>query len=289
MTQRHPSRRADDPTRDVVHAFARVNSAALRSLYRTGGADHAIRLVVARSAIAILTAADSAEFNRVVGLGVFEPATEKQLDQLLEPYRQAQVPFMVQLLPAARPPELREWLSKRGLDPGDEWSVLTRDLSDPVEDAPGPEVTRVADEDVATYARTYESAFGLDFRGGDLAASTIGRAGWSHYLAREDGRAIAVAAMFERDGAALFAGSGTVRTARGRGAQRALVRRRLADAARAGSVVAMVETDQDVRADTPPPLRNILHAGFVPAFREPSFVSARRSRQRLDPASGRWV
>jgi ribosomal protein S18 acetylase RimI-like enzyme len=57
------------------------------------------------------------------------------------------------------------------------------------------------------------------------------------YLALEDGRSIAAGAMLVSDGIAYLAGAATIPSARGRGAQSALIRQRLSDAAQCSKLV----------------------------------------------------
>jgi hypothetical protein len=287
-TQRHMGH-PHDAVKDVAHAFARVNAAALRSLYRQEVAEeYGVWAVAVKSAVALVTATADRDLNRVVNLGVFEPATQAQVGAVLELYARAHVPFTVQLSPMARPPKLGDWLGDRGLRVAEEWTILSRNLPARVSDVPGVDVVQVQPEDASKYARVFESAFGIGFGQGQLAASAIGQPGWHHYLARDDSRPFAVAAMFVHERTALFAGSGTLRTETGRGAQRALIARRLKDAAALGCDLALVETAESLGGETPPSLHNILHAEFRVAFRQRSFVFDQGFPQRLDLANGRW-
>lgn len=273
----------------IAYAFARVNSAALRSLYRPEIAEeHGLRTVSVKSALALLTASPVAVLNRVVNLGVFEPATPAQVDEIAALYARAHLPFTVQLSPTAGPPELPTWLSERGLRTADEWTVLARSPG-PGAEVAGLHVGRVGPEEASKYARLYESAFALPFGQGNIAASTIGQPGWYHYAAQDERRAFAVAAMFVHEGAALFAGSGTLGAENGRGAQTALIARRLADAAAKGCDLALVESSERLGDETPVPLRNVMRAGFRVAFYQRTFVYAEGFRKRLDPTTGRWV
>lgn len=274
---------------DIAHAFARVNSAALRSLYRPEIAEvHGLRTVSVKSALALLTASPVADLNRVVNLGVFEPATQAQVDEIAAIYARAHLPFTVQLSPAANPPELAKWLTERRLRPASEWTVLAR------RPAPSPQLTelhvgRVSPEEASVYARLYESAFALPFGQGSIAASTIGQPGWFHYAAQDDRRAFAVAAMFVHERTALFAGSGTLSAEIGRGAQTALIARRLGDAAAMGCDLALVESSAKLGDDTPAPLRNVIRAGFSVSFHQRTFVYAEGFRKRLDATTGKWI
>ena len=56
-----------------------------------------------KSALALVTTSLVPDFNRVVNLGVFEPATAAQIDEILELYARAHVPFTVQPEGATKP------------------------------------------------------------------------------------------------------------------------------------------------------------------------------------------
>jgi hypothetical protein len=293
-TQSKGSRRGSpkpppDHQRHVAHAFGRVNAAALRSLYRPQiEEEYGVRAVPVKSALALVTTSLVPDFNRVVNLGVFEPATAAQIDEILELYARAHVPFTVQLSPIARPATVTPWLEQRRLRPSGEWTVLSRDVAPPREENVAFQMARIGRQDAATYARVYEAAFGIPFRQGALAASAIGEPGWHHYLASDEVRAIAAAAMFVHEGTALFAGSGTLASEGGRGAQTALIARRIRDAAALGCDLVLVETGEPIGDEPPPSLRNILRAGFAVAERQPCHVYDQGFRQRLDVAGGRW-
>ena len=66
-------------------------------------------------------------FNRVIGLGLREPASDTALEAILSIYRQAGVHASAgQLSPAAQPPVLSLWLEARGLRPADNWAKVYR-------------------------------------------------------------------------------------------------------------------------------------------------------------------
>lgn len=266
-----------------------MNAAALRSLYRPQiEEEYGVRAVPVKSALALVTASLVPDFNRVLNLGVFEPASAAQIDEILELYARAHVPFTVQVSPIARPTTLTQWLEQRRLRPSGEWVVLSRDVTPLPEEPAALQIARIGREDAATYARVYEAAFGIPFRQGALAASAIGEPGWHHYLASDEVRAIASAAMFVHEGTALLAGSGTLASEGGRGAQTSLIARRIRDAAGLGCQLVLVETGDPIGGNPPPSLRNIFRAGFAVAERQPSYVYDQGFRQRLDVAGGRW-
>ena len=66
-------------------------------------------------------APSAAMFNRVLGLGLSEPATEAGLDEIVAFFGEGPH-WCVALAPQAEPPELVTWLERRGLAPGYGWT-----------------------------------------------------------------------------------------------------------------------------------------------------------------------
>src|SRR5690242_17444216 len=93
-------------------------------------------------------------FNRVIGLGMIEPATEAMIDRIVDLYRPHGVRFAVQLSPTAQPDVLPEWLAARGIERGDSWLKFIRGAEPP---PPAPTDLRIAaigPEFAAAYAET---------------------------------------------------------------------------------------------------------------------------------------
>jgi GNAT superfamily N-acetyltransferase len=85
----------------------------------------------------------------------------------------------------------------------------------------------------------------------------MGAPGFIRYLAHVEGDAVGEAAMRIDGDLAQIAGAGTVPHARGRGVQKALLRRRLADARQAGCTLAVVTTAPGTRSQD-----NVMRRGF---------------------------
>jgi GNAT superfamily N-acetyltransferase len=85
----------------------------------------------------------------------------------------------------------------------------------------------------------------------------MGAPGFFRYLARIDGQAVGEAAMRIDGDLAQISGAGTLPHARGRGVQKALLRRRLSDARHAGCTLAVVTTAPGTRSQ-----ENVMRRGF---------------------------
>jgi GNAT superfamily N-acetyltransferase len=90
-----------------------------------------------------------------------------------------------------------------------------------------------------------------------LLEEMMGVPGFIRYLARVEGEAVGEAAMRIDGDLAQIAGAGTLPRARGRGVQKALLARRLADARAAGCTLAVVTTAPGTRSQD-----NVMRRGF---------------------------
>lgn len=157
------------------------------------------------------------------------------------------------------------WFAERGFQPAYGERVWWRELAGFVPDPPAPGVVieRAAPDDAVTYARTLNIGFGEaeDCALGAVFARKIGHDGWYHYLAMVDGTPGAAAALFVQDGVADCFVASTMPGARQRGAQTALINRRLADGLAAGCDIA---TAQSVVDNSSP--RNFARRAFQPIY-----------------------
>lgn len=103
--------------------------------------------------------------------------------------------------------------------------------------------------------------------------STVGLSGWRHYLAYDGPNAVAAAALRTRGSVAWCCFAGTRPEYRRRGAQSALLARRVQDASSAGCEWVTCETLSETPERPVQSLRNMLRAGFDRAYDRLTFVS----------------
>lgn len=60
-------------------------------------------------------------FNRVIGLGIHQPATEAIVDKVIEMYGRKNLPFGISISPVAQPTQLTDWLLERGVQTYRQW------------------------------------------------------------------------------------------------------------------------------------------------------------------------
>lgn len=221
---------------------------------------------------------DVLSFNRVIGLGLETPAGPDAIDAFTGAFEAADVRrFMVQLCPDARPNALKEWLEARGFYHHNNWVKLWRDVS-PID--PGPSdlrVERIGREHAGEFARILGVGFGYPETLAPWSRAKAGAAGWRHYLAFDGDTPVATGALLPRGDTAWLGMAATLGSHRGRGAQSALIARRVADAASLGCRFVVTETAEETPARPAPSYRNLTRLDFQVAYLRPNFVKVLRA------------
>ena len=233
-------------------------------------------------------------FNRVIGLGERQPATDQQVSSIMDRYWSLGISnYWVHAGPYARSARLGCLLLEHGLKPyRRSWVKMMRPARR-VSLAPGEvRVRRACSSDAHQLASIVGPAFDLPQTAAELFVSLIGRRGWDVVLAEQHGQAIAAAGMFADGEMAYLAFAATRPEYQRRGAQRALMQARINCASDKGYHWIATETGFPLAADEPSPsYHNMLWAGFRPvAIRdnyaplgtEWSKVASRTQRARVD-------
>jgi GNAT superfamily N-acetyltransferase len=204
-------------------------------------------------------------FNRVIGLGVAEPATEALVGAVLERYRTAGVgEFWVHLNPAARPAKLADWLTEHGLalPPRRSWAKFLRGVERSVPRASELPIRQALPRDAEAVAKVACAAYGMPPFLAPWFAALGGRPGWRFVVAEANGSIAATGAAFVHGNTAWLGVGSTLAEHRGRGAQSALLAARIGLAADAGCTVLATETGESIAGEVNPSLNNIRRAGF---------------------------
>jgi GNAT superfamily N-acetyltransferase len=259
--------------RAAMDREARVSLDAYRCLYSASAVTEIGGVTVLRAEAAPL----SPMLNRIVGLGVGEPASEAVLDAALAAIGD-DVACYVALPPQTRPTELADWLRIRGLEPGWGWMSFRRNVEPAARRPTSLELVRVGSAEAQDFGRIVATGYGLP----DAVVPWTAQApslGWECWLAVDGDEPAAAAGLFISEGVGYIGFAATLREHRGKGAQNALLAARIDHARQAGCEVVVTETGER-RGDLPSDsYRNILRAGF----RE---VAVRANWLRPAPASG---
>ena len=217
---------------------------------------------------------DVLTFNRAVGIGIKRPATEAEIDGIVARYRDRGVPrFLIAISPAAKPDSIVPWLEARGFRRHNAWVKLHRE-SEPMPEiaTAGLRIVEIGPDRAVEFGKVVQAGFSMMDIAGDWAALTVGRPGWRHYLALDGNEAVSAAAMHLRGSWAWFGLAATLEDARGRGAQSALIARRITDAHAAGVRWLSIETAEDRPERDAPSFRNVVRQGFQVAYLRPNWI-----------------
>lgn len=257
----------DSQLRAIMERVDRVENQSFVSLYQDAPAELRAGLYEEDGVQAVwLGTFDDVGFSSIAGIdAASEP--EATLARILAMAERAGVRTMgMEDHPDLDPKYGHEWFVAHGFQPDHDEQIWWRALDD-VERQPEPEgvrIEQVARADRDTFAGVLNEGFGAkpDAGLGGVFAAVIGKQGWLHYIAYVDGEPGAAAAMFIDDGVADCFVASTRPAARRRGAQTALISRRLLDGRAAGCDIA---TAQSVTDNASP--RNFERHGFMPVYR----------------------
>ena len=228
---------------------------------------------VGRATLVITPGMDDLFYNRVIGLGVGEEATEEQIDRIIQYYEEANVgQFYFHLSPGARPENLWEWLEWRGFYPNGSWVKLIRDTSPPPYIETPLMIETITPDFADAFAAIGVEAFGLPEILFPMLANTVGRQDWRHFIAFDGDYPAAGGAMHIHKDVAWLGFMGTRESHQKRGAQSAMATRRLYEAAQAGCKWAVSDTFEHTEDQPNRSLLNLQRLGFEIAYWRVNFL-----------------
>ncbi len=238
-----------------------------------GAGGHGFHVRRFGAAVAMVTPEiDVLAYNRVIGLGLDGPVDDALIERVERHYADSGARrFFLQLSPPVER-DLAHRLEARGFVRHNHWMKLSREVGPPPAVDSEFRVERIGREHTQTFARLFVGNFDWPASTAAGVAEPVGRPGWYHYLAWADERPVATAAMFVDGENAWIDFASTRPEARGRGAQSALVTRRIADCGDLGVRLMIVETSEPTDDDPAPSYRNMRRLGFRVAYRRPNYL-----------------
>lgn len=211
-------------------------------------------------------------FNRVVGLGLREPATEALVDDCLAFFREAgSAAFGFQLSPEAQPESLPAWLKARDIGRRGNWAKMIR-RAGPVSIPTDLRIERIDAAAADDFTQVVVTTFGLPPDHTPWWAALVGRPGWHHYVAYADTQPVAAGMLFVNGDVGWLGAGSTLAAYRRRGAQGAIMARRISDAADLGCRWVATETGEDSPDQPNPSYHNMLRTGFSLAYLRPNYA-----------------
>lgn len=212
-------------------------------------------------------------FRRAVGLGVGGPTSEAELDDVLEHMNGCGERYAVPVAPHSQPAALAAWLEGRGLTAGYAWMKFRRSCAEAPRAKTELEIRVVGAELGDAFGRVVAEGFGLPPAVAPWVAAIPGRERWVCVMAFEDAAPVAAGAAYVSGEYAWLGFGATLPAYRRRGAQSALLARRLDEAAARGAQVAVTETGERLPDKPSHSYRNILRAGFEEAYLRQNYMS----------------
>jgi hypothetical protein len=221
-----------------------------------------------------LTVIDFGFFNRVVGLGTAQPATEDDVESASQFFVHLGLgQSVVHAAPGARPDELVGWLNARGYVAGARWVKLWHDLQEIGAPNPMLRIERIGASQAEAWGDVVMATFEMPEPVRPITTATIGRAGWIHYLGFEGDTPVSTAAMRLEGDVAWLGYGGTLEAFRGRGWQTAMFLQRLVDARDRGCWLAITETGEETeKSPVNHSYRNMVRTGFELAYARQNWV-----------------
>lgn len=278
--------KAEDPLL-LSQIIEGVEARSAASFYRLAGPDISEKLGISVETIggAVALAARKSRhryFNRVVGLGLFEPASPRILDRVHSFYVERGISkYSIPLSPYARPTSLQKRLLRRGFFVADGDAKLSRAGEAVVKQAGPFKIRPIGAEHADEWLDVFAAIF-TDFRSRtNWFRARFGQSGWTHHAAFDRGRIVAIGALYVERGAGHLLEGATLKPYRRRGLQRRMIEERIADGFGRGARWFTSETAPPTPRAPLVSFRNLGRAGFDLAYLRPSMVFDEATRKRL--------
>ncbi len=205
-------------------------------------------------------------FNRVIGLGIQQPATEALVDEIIAFYSQYAVPWAISLSPLAKPSDTADWLAARGFKRAGSLAKMIRGSEPPPTIETDLRVARVDSRNAAQFADVNRRAFEMPQWYAAMVEVMLQQEGVYGYIAY-DGDEPAGSGLLVVSGevGGLYSGA-TLPAYRRRGAQGAIMAQRIRDGLDLGCRWFSTETDAETQQSPNPSYHNMLRTGFELAY-----------------------
>ena len=216
----------------------------------------------------------SALFNRALGLGLREPATEAALDEIDAFFTRRGLAYNIALTPDAQPPELPEWLEARGFQRGYAWTKFAQSAEPSPRRESDLRVEELGADQANLFADVFVRAYGTPEVTRPLLARIPGSDGWHCFLAFDDKTPAATGALFVTGSVGWLGAAGTLPEFRRRGAQGVLLAARIEAGVAAGCKTLVTETGAPIDGRPGSSYRNLERAGFEPLYLRQNYLSS---------------
>ena len=255
-----------------------VEAAALTALWEAAPErvrrEHGVhaRTIAGAVCTAVAAAPENTMINRVTGLGLREPPTDAELDEIDAFFRASGTRYAVGLGPFA-PPELGVRLEARGFEVGYAWTKFRRGVEPPPPVETALRVEEIGAENGPAFGSVVARGYGMPDFAAEWFGAAAGSASFRLFLAWEGEEPAGAGALFVGDGIGWLGVAATLPEHRRKGAQGAILAARIRVAADLGLRVLTTETGERTAERPSGSYRNILRLGFEEWYLRPNYVS----------------
>ncbi|HWP12044.1 MAG TPA: GNAT family N-acetyltransferase [Ramlibacter sp.] len=221
---------------------------------------------VADATLLLAPGLPSSMFNRAIGLGLRQPASTPEVDNIAAAYRGAGCrDWWLHWNPHASPAGFPSRLLQMGFtQPARRsWAKVLRGAEPPPHVPTDLKIAPATDAQAAPAIQAIVEAFGMPGLMAEWLGCLHGRPRWRLYAATDGEDVVGGGCLFTA-GELAWLGMGAIRAShRRRGGQGALMARRIADAAEAGARHVVTETGEPIADESNPSLGNMKRCGFA--------------------------
>jgi GNAT superfamily N-acetyltransferase len=270
----------EDPVRAPAAILEAPEIAGYRDMWSAPPADLATRMGIAHAEVgaahctAVAALPGVRVLNHALGLPGDRSLSEDELEAVERFYEEGGVSALVALRAGA---EAESQLVARGYARDYAWVKFARDVAPPPTVSCELAVRPVAPPEAERMAEILAASFELPSELVGWFAAVPGRPGW-HCLGAYDGEhLVATGSLYVHERAGWLTWAATDPAHRGRRAQRALLAARIEIARARGLGLLVMETGEQVPGRPDASYRNILWAGFRPAYVRPFWRGSSRA------------
>lgn len=221
----------------------------------------------------IVSKIDVLAFNRAIGMGLEVPLSNSMITAQRDLFENKGVSrFFIQMCPVAASQRVIDLLLSHRFKHHNNWVKLIRDTSEPASVETDLRVEQIGPDRARDFASILVTSFEWPDIFGDWIESAVGLDNWRFYLAFDGAEPVATGAIYINGEYGWIDFASTLQSHRGRGAQGAILTRRIKDAAAAGCKWLTVETAEQTPEKSAPSYRNMLRFGFEVAYLRANYI-----------------
>lgn len=210
-------------------------------------------------------------YNRVLALGVKQPATEAMLDEIIALYRRHKLSLRIPLSPYAQPGDLSAWLVDRGFKHTGNLAKMIRGNETPPRIETDLRIERVGASEAAVFGSIFARAFRWPDWSAQMAEEMVRMGMVTSYIAYDGDLPAATGILHVSGDVGGLYHAATLPEFRRRGAQGALMARRIQDGIDLGCHWFSTETLEETPDAPNPSYHNMLRMGFELAYLRPMY------------------